>query len=43
MTGEREKFIAAGGDGYISKPVAMGELVDLVKRWAKYARSSKPS
>jgi CheY-like chemotaxis protein len=35
MMGDRENFIAAGGDDYISKPVTAGELVDLVKRWAK--------
>jgi CheY-like chemotaxis protein len=33
MQGDREKFIAAGFDGYISKPVNTRELPLLVKRW----------
>lgn len=43
MMGDREKFIEAGGDDYISKPLAAGELVKLVRKWATQARSSKPS
>jgi len=34
MMGDREKFIEAGGDDYISKPFAASSLVNLVKRWA---------
>ena len=34
MMGDREKFIEAGGDDYISKPFAASALVNLVKRWA---------
>ena len=37
MVGDRQKFIEAGGDDYISKPLVASELVDLVKRWAKQA------
>jgi CheY-like chemotaxis protein len=38
MAEDREKFMAAGGDDYISKPLASGVLVNLVKRWAGYAQ-----
>ena len=38
MTGNREKFIAVGGDDYVTKPLVEGALVDLVRRWAKRAR-----
>jgi CheY-like chemotaxis protein len=33
MLGDREKFIAAGGDDYISKPFTASEIAKLVKRW----------
>jgi two-component system, cell cycle response regulator DivK len=32
MRGDRERFQAAGFDGYVSKPVNIGELVGTVKR-----------
>jgi len=32
MDGDRERFLAAGFDGYISKPVKIGELVATVKQ-----------
>jgi two-component system, cell cycle response regulator DivK len=33
MRGDLEKFLAAGFDGYLSKPIRTRELPDLVKRW----------
>lgn len=33
MRGDLEKFLAAGFDGYLSKPISTRELPDLVKRW----------
>jgi two-component system cell cycle response regulator DivK len=32
MEGDRERFLAAGFDGYLSKPVDIGDLVATVKR-----------
>lgn len=32
MTGDREKCLEAGADGYISKPVNVGELMDVLKK-----------
>jgi two-component system, cell cycle response regulator DivK len=32
MRGDRERFLAAGFDGYISKPVNVGELLGTVRR-----------
>ena len=32
MQGDREQFLAAGFDGYISKPVNVVELVDAVRK-----------
>jgi two-component system cell cycle response regulator DivK len=32
MQGDRKRFLAAGFDGYVSKPVNIVELVDIVKR-----------
>ena len=40
MTGDREKFIAAGCNDYISKPIAAHKLVDLVKRWEQLVQES---
>jgi CheY-like chemotaxis protein len=33
MQGDQEKFMAAGFDGYLSKPINTRELPVLVKRW----------
>jgi two-component system, cell cycle response regulator DivK len=33
MEGDRERFLAAGFDGYLSKPVNIADLVDIVKRY----------
>ena len=32
MEGDRERFLAAGFDAYVSKPVNVGELVDTVRQ-----------
>jgi two-component system cell cycle response regulator DivK len=33
MEGDRERFLAAGFDGYLSKPVNIADLVDAVSRY----------
>jgi CheY-like chemotaxis protein len=33
MRGDKEKFIEAGFDGYLSKPISTRELPDQVKKW----------
>jgi TMAO reductase system sensor TorS len=40
MTGDRERFLAAGMDGYISKPIHAGELLRLVEQ---ISTSQRPS
>jgi len=32
MVGDREHCIAAGMDGYVSKPIDIGDLVDEIRR-----------
>ena len=32
MTGDRERFLAAGFDGYVSKPVNIVALVETVRK-----------
>src|SRR4051794_10081939 len=34
MEGDRERFLAAGFDGYLSKPVNVADLVAIVKRYS---------
>jgi two-component system cell cycle response regulator DivK len=33
MEGDRERFLAAGFDSYLSKPVNVADLIDTVKRY----------
>jgi CheY-like chemotaxis protein len=40
MRGDQEKFMAAGFDGYLSKPVNTRELPGLVKEWI--SKKDKP-
>jgi two-component system cell cycle response regulator DivK len=35
MEGDRERFLAAGFDGYMSKPVDIGEFIATVKRYCE--------
>jgi len=35
MEGDRERFLEAGFDGYLSKPVDIAELVDTVLRYGR--------
>ena len=35
MEGDRERFLAAGFDGYLSKPVNIADLVAIVKRYCE--------
>ena len=38
MRGDQEKFLAAGFDGYLSKPISSRELPGLVKQWLEEER-----
>jgi two-component system, cell cycle response regulator DivK len=33
MQGDRERFLAAGFDGYLSKPIDVDELIETVRRY----------
>ena len=37
MAGDRERFLEAGFDGYLSKPVDLPEFIDTVKRYCRGA------
>jgi CheY-like chemotaxis protein len=37
MEGDRERFLAAGFDGYLSKPVNVADLIATVKRYCEGA------
>ena len=34
MQGDREKCIQAGMDDYISKPIKLEEIIEVLKRWS---------
>ena len=38
MEGDRERFLAAGFDGYLSKPVNIADLLDAVRRYCEGGR-----
>jgi two-component system cell cycle response regulator DivK len=35
MQGDRERFLAAGFDGYLSKPIDVGQLLEAVSRYCE--------
>ena len=39
MRGDQEKILAAGFDGYLSKPISTRELPGLVKQWLEEGQS----
>jgi two-component system cell cycle response regulator DivK len=40
MHGDRERFIAAGCDGYLAKPVTKNELLNTVQRFLNFTQES---
>jgi two-component system cell cycle response regulator DivK len=43
MRGDRERFIAAGCDDYLPKPISTTELVAMVEKYLKRHESSSPA
>ncbi|WP_018217218.1 response regulator [Salinispora vitiensis] len=43
MPGDRESALAAGGSGYITKPVDLDELIELISSWISGGRSEESS
>ncbi|MEW5721989.1 MAG: response regulator [Thermodesulfobacteriota bacterium] len=41
--GDREKFLAAGLDDYLAKPLRRRDLLDLVERWIKSVSGGRPA
>ncbi len=41
MPGDRESALAAGGSGYITKPVDLDELIELISSWVSGGRSEE--
>nr|WP_028568897.1 HAMP domain-containing protein [Salinispora tropica] len=41
MPGDRESALAAGGSGYITKPVDLDELIELISSWISGGRSEE--
>jgi two-component system, cell cycle response regulator DivK len=42
MEGDRERFLSAGFDGYLSKPVDVTDFVATVKRYLRHATEAEP-
>jgi len=42
MEGDRERFLAAGFDGYLSKPVDVADFVATVRRYCDCGRAEPP-
>ena len=42
MTGDRERFLAAGANGYVSKPIGFDALKDEIQRLARERAHKNP-
>jgi two-component system sensor histidine kinase/response regulator len=42
MQGDREECIQAGMDDYISKPISIDDLVNILKKWSKHINGGQP-